>query len=128
VSRDVQTPSLATSDPQTPSTTLADQNESDFDSKWRKEIHKKRLAGLLPPPEGEYLTMLEVAEILKCSRSQVYAMRRNGLLPPAIQLFDGERGWRWLRSDLFEWLRGRKLATDPQPRPGPYVPIRLHTK
>jgi predicted DNA-binding transcriptional regulator AlpA len=75
--------------------------------------------------ELEVLTAVEVGRLLKCSRSQVYKLRRSGLLPPPIQLFPGERGARWLRQDVVEFiLQARTLAAAPAPRPFKPVDIR----
>ena len=74
--------------------------------------------------EFELITAVEVARLLKCSRSQVYKMRSAGLLPRPIQIFPGERGTRWVRRDVVDFvLQARSSIEIPLPRP--FVPVEV---
>lgn len=74
----------------------------------------------------EILTALEVAKILKCSKSKVYELRANGDLRARFKIFEGEKGWRWTRQDVADYLDTR---IDPYfvdfAATKPYVPINL---
>lgn len=52
----------------------------------------------------------DVAEILRCSRSQVYALRSSGELPASVKLFRGDRGWRWTFADVGACIARHTLA------------------
>jgi len=54
--------------------------------------------------DGEVLTARDVAAILKCSRSKIYALQSRGELRPRFKIFDGEKGWRWHREDVQRFL------------------------
>jgi excisionase family DNA binding protein len=91
------------------------------------EVCSSNSAGACPLSEIELLTAREVAELLKCSRSQIYALRRRGVLPAPLQLFPGERGTRWLKQDIVEFIlavRGRLNETQ-HSAPRPFVPLKL---
>jgi excisionase family DNA binding protein len=51
---------------------------------------------------GRFLTLDEVADVLCVSRSQAYALVRDGSLP-AMQI-GGRRQWRVERARLEEWI------------------------
>ena len=57
----------------------------------------------------EILNAQEVARVLKCSRSMVYQLRDRGELQARYKLFEGERGWRWTRGDIQNYLDARTL-------------------
>jgi excisionase family DNA binding protein len=57
------------------------------------------------PVDGDILTARDVAKLLKISRAMVYRLRSQGRCIPSYKLFDGERGWRWSRTDVEAYLR-----------------------
>ena len=59
----------------------------------------------------ELLTAREVGLLLKCSRAQVYKLRRECRLPLPLQVFPGDRGTRWLRSDIDGYIQARIYET-----------------
>ena len=78
--------------------------------------------------EIELLTAADVGRLLKCSRSQVYKMRKSSILPRPVQVFPGERGARWLRQDVLDFIL--KLQSDSassNPAQRPFVPLKLET-
>ena len=54
------------------------------------------------------LNVAEVAELLGCSVSFVWRMRRRGQLPEPMR--QGTKWTRWRRSDLEAWLAGKDNA------------------
>ena len=58
---------------------------------------------------GEILTALEVAKLLKISRAMIYRLRAEGRLPARFKLFEGERGWRWTKTDVDAFLRSTMI-------------------
>lgn len=54
------------------------------------------------------LTVAEVAELLGCSISFVWRMRRRGQLPEPMR--QGTKWTRWRRADLEAWLAGKDNA------------------
>ena len=69
--------------------------------------------------ESRFLTLADVAEILKTSSSQVYAMVRRGELP-AIKI--GGRGqWRVERDRLEDYIRAQYEQTEQYVAEHPFV-------
>lgn len=54
-------------------------------------------------PEGEILTVMEVARFLRVPKSTIYKLARVGELP-ASKI---GKHWRFLRRDIHEWMHGR---------------------
>lgn len=62
------------------------------------------------PQIPKLLDAQDVADILRCSRSQVYALRSSGDLPASVKIFRGERGWRWTLEDVRKCIAQHTLA------------------
>ena len=54
----------------------------------------------------DLLTVTEVCDVLKVSRSALYALRYRGEAPPAIKV---GRQLRWRRTDLDRWIAERPV-------------------
>jgi excisionase family DNA binding protein len=54
--------------------------------------------------QNELLTVDEVCDYLKISRSALYGLRRHGMAPPAIKI---GRQLRFRRVDLDEWINAK---------------------
>ena len=59
-------------------------------------------------PEGEILTLDEVAAYLKAGKRTVYRLAAEGKLPA----FKLGGTWRFRRSDLDEWIESKLSKTD----------------
>lgn len=57
-----------------------------------------------------YLTLKEVADILRWEPETVRLKFASGRIPGAFKLDDGLGEWRIAESDLKEWIRGRMKA------------------
>lgn len=64
--------------------------------------------GFAGPDKGdgrdELINARELAAILKVSRATLYRLKSARLLPQELRI--GQRGVRWLRSEVELWLRG----------------------
>jgi len=63
--------------------------------------------------EERFIRLCEVRRISGLSRSQIYALAKNGRFPAPIKL--STRCSAWLRSELAEWASER-IATSRGPR------------
>ncbi len=79
----------------------------------------------------QLLDAQDVADILRCSRSQVYALRSSGEIPASVKIFRGERGWRWTPEDVQKCITHHTLAGPAVSRidssAPAFVPIHLTT-
>lgn len=72
----------------------------------------------------EILTAREVAKLLKCSMSKVYELNIPGQLPASYKIFDGEKGLRWLLSDVKAYLYEHQLPErEPAETNQPFVAV-----
>ena len=59
-------------------------------------------------PAMELLTLVEIEEVFKISRSTLYRMRKEGGFPPGIQV----RGrWRWKAIDMCAFIERSKATS-----------------
>jgi predicted DNA-binding transcriptional regulator AlpA len=66
----------------------------------------------------ELLSAKEVALLLKCSPSMIYRLAHEGLLVPRFKIFPSQKGWRWTRGDVQEYVNRNAvdvLAHEPTP-------------
>ena len=61
----------------------------------------------LAHPDGEILTVQEVARFLRVPKSTVYKLARLGQLPASKV----GKHWRFLRRDVERWIHGRAQQT-----------------
>ena len=73
--------------------------------KTRKRKQKQTTAGK-PTNAGHLANVRAVREMTSLSRSQIYAMARDGTFPAPVQLTDRRVAWR--QADVAAWLESRE--------------------
>ena len=64
----------------------------------------------LPSEPLEILTAKDVARILKISLSMVYRLKAQGFLPATYKLFEGEKGFRWIKATVDQYLSRKMIS------------------
>ena len=63
----------------------------------------------MPDPDPEFLTIVELARLLRSSTSAIYSARSRGQEPAALGFLVGNK-ILWRRSDIEDWIERQKPA------------------
>jgi excisionase family DNA binding protein len=76
---------------------------------WKLLAHEHGAKPVKVPNSPEWMTVADVAEMLRFSRKRIYRMIQQDQLP-AYRFPGGD--YRIRRRDLEEWIEGRKLVKE----------------
>jgi excisionase family DNA binding protein len=71
-----------------------------------------RMPSVVPSAHEVFLTASEAGDFLKLHPATVQRLARQGMIPAHPLAGRKRRHWRFLRSELSDWLRGRNLGEE----------------